>query len=60
MAGTGVMGIEDFSAAISWQADHAEEAGAPCTARVIRALARVRESDTQLGRRMREWEGLTL
>lgn len=56
----GVMAIEDFLAAITWQADHAAEAGAECTARVIRALPVVRESDTQLGRAMREWVGLTL
>ncbi|MEO0698252.1 MAG: DUF2332 domain-containing protein [Pseudomonadota bacterium] len=57
---TGVMAIEEFDAAITWQADHAEEAGAPCTARVIRSLPKVRESDTELGRRMRAWQGLTL
>lgn len=56
----GIMAIEEFHAAITWQADHAEQAGAPCTARVIRALVGVRESDTELGRRMREWAGLTL
>ncbi|MEM6857587.1 MAG: DUF2332 domain-containing protein [Pseudomonadota bacterium] len=57
---TGVMAIEEFHEAITWQADHAAEAGAHCTARVIRALPKVRESETQLGRRMREWVGLTL
>lgn len=60
MSDTGVMAIEEFDAAITWQADHAVEAGAPCTARVIRSLTKVRETDTQLGRRMLEWEGLTL
>ncbi|NQX95789.1 MAG: DUF2332 domain-containing protein [Erythrobacter sp.] len=54
------MAIEELDAAITWQADHAEEAGAPCTARVIRSLAKVRETDTELGRRMRNWAGLTL
>ncbi|MEM7702123.1 MAG: DUF2332 domain-containing protein [Pseudomonadota bacterium] len=57
---TGIMAIEEFDKAITWQADHADEAGAACTARVIRTLPKVRETDTELGRRMREWEGLTL
>jgi hypothetical protein len=56
----GIMAIEEFDAAIGWQADHAEQAGAPCTARVIRSLAKVRESETRIGLRMREWKGLTL
>ncbi|QUL39242.1 DUF2332 domain-containing protein [Erythrobacter sp. JK5] len=55
-----VMQIEEFDAAIAWQADHAEINHAPCTARVIRALAKVRETDTATGRRMASWEGLTL
>ena len=55
-----IMAIEEFDAAITWQADHAEEAGAACTARVIRTLPKVRETNTELGRRMREWKGLTL
>lgn len=54
------MQIEDFAAAIDWQAQHADEAGAHCTARVVRALTKVRETDTELGRRMAAWEGLTL
>ncbi|MEO0690778.1 MAG: DUF2332 domain-containing protein [Pseudomonadota bacterium] len=60
MAQTGIMAIEEFDQAVTWQADHAEKAGAACTARIIRSLPRVRESDTELGRRMREWAGLTL
>ncbi|MEM6827419.1 MAG: DUF2332 domain-containing protein [Pseudomonadota bacterium] len=60
MAQTGIMAIEEFDEAVKWQADHAEKAGAACTARIIRSLPKVRESDTELGRRMREWAGLTL
>ncbi|MEO1047490.1 MAG: DUF2332 domain-containing protein [Pseudomonadota bacterium] len=60
MAQTGIMAIEEFDEAVTWQADHAEKAGAACTARIIRSLPKVRESDTELGRRMREWAGLTL
>ena len=55
-----VMLIEEFEAAIDWQADHAFENGAECTARVIRTLTKVRETDTELGRRMASWAGLTL
>ena len=42
MDDAGIMGLEDFTAALEWQARHAEENGAPATARVIRALAGVR------------------
>jgi hypothetical protein len=56
----GIMGLEDFTTALDWQARHAEENGAPATARVIRALAGVRASDTATGRRIADWPGLTL
>ncbi len=56
----GIMALEDFAAALGWQAQHAEENGAPATARVIRALAKVRGSDTAIGRRIATWPGLTL
>jgi hypothetical protein len=56
----GIMALEDFAAALEWQARHAEENGAPATARVIRALAGVRASDTATGRRIAGWPGLTL
>lgn len=55
-----IMAIEEFVTALEWQANHAEENGAPCTARVIRALASVRETDTATGRRIANWHGLTL
>lgn len=55
-----IMLIEEFNQAITWQADHAFENGAECTARIIRALPKVRASDTELGRRMATWQGLTL
>ncbi|MEY4836958.1 MAG: hypothetical protein RLZZ475_817 [Pseudomonadota bacterium] len=60
-AGTaGIMGLEDFTAALEWQARHAEENGAPATGRVIRALAGVRASNTATGQRIANWPGLTL
>lgn len=55
-----IMGLEDFTTALDWQARHAEENGAPATARVIRALAGVRASDTATGKRIANWPGLTL
>ncbi len=60
MADGDIMAIKEFDAALDWQATHADEAGAPCTARVIRALAKVRHSNTATGRRMAAWKGLTL
>ncbi len=60
MSEADIMGIEEFHTALNWQATHAEESGAPCTARVIRALAQVREGDTATGRRIANWKGLTL
>ena len=50
----------DVPEAIEWQAAHAEEAGAPNTARVVRALLKVLETDTAVGRRIANWEGLSL
>lgn len=60
MSNSDIMAIEEFQTALDWQANHAEENGAPCTARVIRALAKVREGDTATGRRIAGWHGLTL
>lgn len=60
MADTAIMLLEEFEAAIEWQADHAARNGAEATARVIRALGAVRASDTRLGKRMAAWTGLTL
>lgn len=48
MADSGIMAIEEFEAAVGWQARHVEESNAPCTARIIRALVAVRNSDTGL------------
>ncbi|MEQ8410937.1 MAG: DUF2332 domain-containing protein [Erythrobacter sp.] len=59
MAGA-IMGLEQFAEALEWQARHAERNGAPATARVIRALAKLRDSDTATGRRIANWQGLTL
>ena len=54
------MEIADVREAIEWQARHCEEAGAPCTARVIRGELAILETDTATGRRMANWQGLTL
>ncbi|MXP41523.1 DUF2332 family protein [Altererythrobacter soli] len=60
MAETGVMEIADVREAIEWQAQHAEQAFAPCTARVIRAELAILDTDTATGRRMTHWHGLSL
>mgnify|MGYP003324995686 CR=1 FL=1 len=60
MSVDGVMDTQDLAWAISWQASHAEENGAPCTARVIRALEQVAKTDTATGRRIANWQGLSL
>jgi hypothetical protein len=59
MAGR-VMETRDVAEAIAWQAGHADKAGAPITARVVRAQLAILAGSTELGRRMREWPGLTL
>ena len=46
--------------ALEWQADHAEKNSAPCTGRLIRGFIPLLDGDTQVGRRMREWPGLSL
>lgn len=60
MADGGVMAITDVREAIAWQADHAEKAGAPCTARAVRAQLALVDTRTELARRIREWPGLSL
>lgn len=55
-----VMDIDDLAEAIRWQASHAEENGAPFTARVIRAFEQVVKGPSRTGRRMADWPGLTL
>jgi hypothetical protein len=54
------MAIVDLGEAIDWQATHALEAGAPITARMIRAQRAVAAGDTELARRMKTWPGLVL
>ena len=54
------MEIADVRQAIAWQADHAEKANAPSTARVIRAELAILDTDTGLARRMNNWAGLSL
>ena len=60
MAERPVMGITDVREAIAWQADHADKAGAPCTARAVRAQLAILDTPTELARRIREWPGLSL
>ncbi|WAT18833.1 DUF2332 domain-containing protein [Aurantiacibacter sp. MUD11] len=54
------MEIASVPEAIEWQAQHMERAGSPNNARVLKALLAVLETDTATGRRMANWQGLTL
>ncbi len=54
------MFTQELAEAIEWQARHAEENGAPCTARLVRAIPHVAAGETATGRRIASWEGLTL
>ncbi|WP_394731093.1 DUF2332 domain-containing protein [Altererythrobacter sp. GH1-8] len=60
MSEDGVMFTRELAEAIDWQAQHAEENGAPCTARLIRAIPEVAQGATATGRRIANWEGITL
>ena len=56
----GVMETKSVAEAIAWQADHAEANGAPGTARLVRGLLALLDTDTATGRRMANWHGLSL
>ena len=55
-----VMEIVDLREAVEWQARHAEEGGAPNTARMVRALLALEDSDAATARRVFGWQGLSL
>ncbi len=57
---TVLMETEDILAAIEWQAEHAELNGAPCTARIVRSLVAVMQTETATGRCIANWRGLSL
>jgi hypothetical protein len=59
-AGAPIMETADVRAAIAWQADHAEKAGAPITAQIVRAELAILDTATELARRMANWPGLSL
>lgn len=54
------MDIVSIPEAIEWQARHAEQAGAPGTARVVRALLALEGSDAATARRIFGWQGLSV
>jgi len=62
MAGTphAIMHTRSVPDGIEWQAQHAQNNGAPGTARVIRGLLAVLKTETAVGRRMANWQGLLL
>ncbi len=55
-----LMEVRDVAAAIAWQADHAANNGAPCTARVVRAQLGLLDGATETGRWMAHWPGRPL
>ncbi len=55
-----VMEITDPLAAITWQARHAEEAGAPITGKVVRAQAALLRGPSRVAARITGWPGLSL
>ncbi|OYU35150.1 MAG: hypothetical protein CFE35_12045 [Novosphingobium sp. PASSN1] len=55
-----VMDWHDVAEAIRWQADHAANNGAPCTARVVRAQLALLSGKTEAGRRVANWPGRPL
>lgn len=55
-----VMDIVSVPQAIEWQAQHAENAGAPGTAQVVRALLALEDSEAATARRIFNWQGLSL
>lgn len=55
-----IMQTRSVPEGIEWQAQYAEKNGAPGTARVIRGLLAVLETETAVGRRMANWHGLLL
>ncbi|WP_421855321.1 DUF2332 domain-containing protein [Novosphingobium sp.] len=54
------MDARDVASAIAWQADHAANNGAPCTARVVRAQLALLSGETETGRRLANWPGIPL
>ncbi len=59
-AGQKVMEIVSVPQAIEWQAQHAERNGAPGTARIVRALLALEDSQAATARRITQWQGLSL
>ncbi|MBX7541021.1 DUF2332 domain-containing protein [Qipengyuania sphaerica] len=60
MGDAAVMDIVSVPQAIEWQAKHAENAGAPGTAQVVRALLALEDSHAATARRIFNWQGLSL
>ena len=51
------MEISSVAEALNWHAAHCERSDAPITARVIRSLLAVMQTDTATGRRLANWAG---
>lgn len=60
MADRTLMDLDSVPEGIEWQARHAEQGGAPGTAKVIRALLALLDGETATGRRIAGWQGLVV
>jgi hypothetical protein len=49
------MEIADVREGIEWQFAYTDRANAPCTSRIVRSELAIMESDTEFGRRIRDW-----
>lgn len=61
VSATGISATGDALAdTTAWHARHAEQAGAPVTARIVRAVPAIASSNSATGRRIAGWVGLTV
>jgi hypothetical protein len=60
MANSAIMDQASVPEGIEWQARHAEEGGAPGTAKVVRATLALLNGETATGRRIANWQGLVV
>lgn len=51
------MEIHSVADALNWHADHCDKSNAPITARVIRSIHAIMQTETAFGRRLASWAG---
>jgi len=60
MAEEPIMEMAGLERAIQWQYEHVSVSSAPCTARIVLSELAILKTDTQVGRRMANWPGLSV